>query len=70
MPEKWDQVKELFTLALERGPEERSDFLRQACVATSRCGAKSTRCCRASMAPPLFWRIVPPLICCPLSRVQ
>jgi len=32
MPEKWDQVKELFTLALERDPEERSDFLRQACA--------------------------------------
>ena len=31
MPEKWDQVKELFTLALERDPEERSVFLRQAC---------------------------------------
>ena len=33
MPEKWDQVKELFTLALERDPEERSDFLRRACGA-------------------------------------
>jgi serine/threonine protein kinase/tetratricopeptide (TPR) repeat protein len=33
MPEKWDQVKELFTLALERDPEERSGFLRQACGA-------------------------------------
>jgi len=33
MPEKWDQVKELFTSALERDPEERSDFLRQACGA-------------------------------------
>jgi len=32
MPEKWDQVKELFTLALERDPEERSRFLRQACA--------------------------------------
>jgi serine/threonine protein kinase/tetratricopeptide (TPR) repeat protein len=32
MPEKWDQVKELFALALERNPEERSDFLRQACA--------------------------------------
>jgi serine/threonine protein kinase/Tfp pilus assembly protein PilF len=31
MPEKWDQVKELFTLALERDPAERSGFLRQAC---------------------------------------
>ena len=31
MPEKWDQVKELFTSALERDPAERSDFLRQAC---------------------------------------
>ena len=31
MPEKWDQVKELFTLALERHPEERPGFLRQAC---------------------------------------
>jgi serine/threonine protein kinase/tetratricopeptide (TPR) repeat protein len=31
MPEKWDQVKELFALALERDPEERSDFLRRAC---------------------------------------
>ena len=31
MPEKWDQVKELFMLALERDPEERSVFLRQAC---------------------------------------
>jgi serine/threonine protein kinase/tetratricopeptide (TPR) repeat protein len=33
MPEKWDQVKELFTLALERDPEERDGFLRQACGA-------------------------------------
>ena len=33
MPEKWDQVKELFTSALERDPEERNDFLRQACGA-------------------------------------
>jgi serine/threonine protein kinase/tetratricopeptide (TPR) repeat protein len=32
MPEKWDQVKELFTLALEREPEERSRFLCQACA--------------------------------------
>ena len=32
MPEKWDQVKELFTLALERDPEERNSFLRQACA--------------------------------------
>jgi hypothetical protein len=32
MPEKWDQLKELFTLALERDPGERSDFLRQACA--------------------------------------
>jgi serine/threonine protein kinase/tetratricopeptide (TPR) repeat protein len=31
MPEKWDQVKELFTLALEREPGERHGFLRQAC---------------------------------------
>lgn len=31
MPEKWDQVKELFTLALERDPEERSVFLLEAC---------------------------------------
>jgi serine/threonine protein kinase/tetratricopeptide (TPR) repeat protein len=32
MREKWDQVKELFALALERDPEERSGFLRQACA--------------------------------------
>jgi eukaryotic-like serine/threonine-protein kinase len=32
MPERWDQVKELFTLALERDTEERSSFLRQACA--------------------------------------
>ncbi len=32
MPEKWDQVKELFALALERDPEERSSFLREACA--------------------------------------
>jgi hypothetical protein len=33
MPDKWDQVKELFALALERDAEERSSsFLRQACV--------------------------------------
>ena len=32
MPEKWEQVKELFALALERDPEERSSFLRQACA--------------------------------------
>ncbi len=31
MPEKWDQVKELFTLALERDPKERSVFLLEAC---------------------------------------
>jgi len=32
MPEKWDQIKALFTLALERDPGERSGFLRQACA--------------------------------------
>jgi hypothetical protein len=32
MPEKWDQVKELFGLALERDPAERGDFLRLACA--------------------------------------
>jgi eukaryotic-like serine/threonine-protein kinase len=32
MPEKWDQVKELFGLALERDPAERTDFLRLACA--------------------------------------
>jgi serine/threonine protein kinase/tetratricopeptide (TPR) repeat protein len=32
MPEKWNKVKELFALALERDPEERSRFLRQACA--------------------------------------
>jgi eukaryotic-like serine/threonine-protein kinase len=32
MPEKWVQVKELFTLALERDPEDRSSFLRHACA--------------------------------------
>ena len=32
MPEKWDQVRELFSLALERVPEERNSFLRQACA--------------------------------------
>jgi eukaryotic-like serine/threonine-protein kinase len=31
MPENWDQVKELFTSALERDAAERSDFLRRAC---------------------------------------
>ncbi|MGB9233070.1 MAG: protein kinase [Terriglobales bacterium] len=33
MPEKWDQVKELFALALEQDPENRGSFLRQACAA-------------------------------------
>ncbi|MGD0133485.1 MAG: protein kinase [Bryobacteraceae bacterium] len=32
MPEKWDQVKALFTLALEQDPGERSSFLLQACA--------------------------------------
>jgi serine/threonine protein kinase/tetratricopeptide (TPR) repeat protein/TolB-like protein len=32
MPEKWDQVKELFALALEQDPGDRSTFLRQACA--------------------------------------
>ena len=32
MPEKWDQVKELFALALARDPEDRSAFLVQACA--------------------------------------
>src|SRR5580658_5073722 len=32
MPEKWDQVKELFALALEREAGERSRFLREACA--------------------------------------
>lgn len=32
MLEKWGQVKELFALALERDPKERSDFLREACA--------------------------------------
>ena len=32
MPEKWDQVKELFALALEQDPGNRSNFLRHACA--------------------------------------
>jgi eukaryotic-like serine/threonine-protein kinase len=32
MPENWDQVKELFTLALEREPGQRDSFLLQACA--------------------------------------
>ena len=32
MPEKWEQVKELFALALERDPGERGSFLLQACA--------------------------------------
>jgi serine/threonine protein kinase/tetratricopeptide (TPR) repeat protein len=32
MPEKWEQVKELFALALEQEPAERSRFLHQACA--------------------------------------
>jgi serine/threonine protein kinase/tetratricopeptide (TPR) repeat protein len=32
MPERWNQVKELFALALERDPAERSSFLLQACA--------------------------------------
>jgi len=30
-PEKWDQIKELFSSALERDPNQRSSFLREAC---------------------------------------
>ena len=36
MPEKWEQVKELFALALEQEPAERSRFLRQACAGDDR----------------------------------
>ncbi|MGA3087811.1 MAG: serine/threonine-protein kinase [Terriglobales bacterium] len=32
MPEKWDQVKELFALAQEQDPGNRSSFLRHACA--------------------------------------
>jgi eukaryotic-like serine/threonine-protein kinase len=32
MPDKWGQIKELFALALEQDPEERSSFLRRACA--------------------------------------
>jgi serine/threonine protein kinase/tetratricopeptide (TPR) repeat protein len=31
MPEKWQQVKEILASALERSPNERADFVRQAC---------------------------------------
>ncbi len=31
MPEKWEHVKEILALALERSPAERSTFVRQAC---------------------------------------
>jgi eukaryotic-like serine/threonine-protein kinase len=40
MPEKWDQVKELFALALEREPAERSGFLRQVCADDDRLRAE------------------------------
>src|SRR5271170_935622 len=40
MPEKWEQVKELFALALEREPGERSGFLRQACAGDDRLRAE------------------------------
>ena len=32
-PEKWQQVKDLFQAAAERGPEERQAFLHEACGA-------------------------------------
>ena len=28
---QWDKIKELFEAALERDPEDRTEFLRQAC---------------------------------------
>jgi eukaryotic-like serine/threonine-protein kinase len=31
MAERWDQIKEILALALEREPEERSSFIRKAC---------------------------------------
>ena len=31
MPDKWDQIKEILGLALEREPAQRSSFIRQAC---------------------------------------
>jgi len=40
MPEKWDQVKELFALALEKEPAERSRFLCQACSGDDRLRAE------------------------------
>jgi eukaryotic-like serine/threonine-protein kinase len=40
MPEKWEQVKELFALALEREAAERGDFLRQACAGDERLRAE------------------------------
>jgi len=30
-PEQWERIKEIFASALERGPAERGEFLRQAC---------------------------------------
>jgi eukaryotic-like serine/threonine-protein kinase len=40
MPEKWEQVKELFALALEREPGERNNFLRRACAGDDRLRAE------------------------------
>ena len=70
MPEKWDQVKELFALALERDPEERSSFLRQACAGDDSLRSEIESLLSSFDGAAPFLRIVPPLICCPRSRVQ
>ena len=54
MPEKWDRVKELFALALERGTGERSNFLRQACAGDDRLRAEIESLLSSFDAAPTF----------------
>src|SRR5271155_4556062 len=59
MPEKWEQVKELFAPALEREPGERSGFLRQACAGDDRLRAEIESLLVSFAGAPIFFEDCP-----------
>ena len=43
-PERWQHVARIYELAVDQDPAARDAFLSEACAATRRCGARSSRC--------------------------
>jgi hypothetical protein len=57
-PDQWEQIKEIFDAAVERSPEDRSQFLAEACAADDKVRGEFFR--HRRIAGPLLSISLPP----------